>query len=159
MELYKTNFMRADDDILNDIRTELQWDDRLDGANVTTEVAHGHVLLTGNVNSYPKLVYVEEAVRRIQGVRTVTNQLRVTIPRENKRNDKDIERSVKDIIKWNSSIDENKMTVNVVDAWVTLEGEADWEYQRSKARLLTQDVVGVRGITNLIKVRSDSAAA
>jgi osmotically-inducible protein OsmY len=89
----------------------------------------------------------------------VTNQLRVVIPRELKRNDKEIERSVKDIIKWNSSIDENKITVSVVDAWVTLEGEANWEYQRSKARLLTQDIVGVRGITNLIKVRSDSAAA
>jgi hypothetical protein len=49
--------------------------------------------------------------------------------------------------------------VSVKDAWVILEGEADWEYQRSKAGLLTQDIAGVRGITNLIKVRSDSAAA
>jgi osmotically-inducible protein OsmY len=151
--------MRTDTDIQNDIRTELQWDARLDGSNIITEVAQGHVLLTGNINSYTKLVFAEEAVRRVHGVLTVSNQLKVIIPEGSKRSDDDIERSVTSTIAWNSSIDRNKISVSVKDGWVTLEGEADWEYQRSKAGLLTQDIVGVRGITNLIKVRSDSAAA
>jgi osmotically-inducible protein OsmY len=151
--------MRPDDDILNHIRTELQWDQRLDGALITTEVINGQVLMSGNVNSYAKSVYAEEAVRRVTGVKAVNNQLQVIIPQEHKRSDAEIERLVKNTIKWNSSIAEDQLSISVKDAWVTLGGEVLWEYQRSKARLLTQDIVGVRGITNLIKVRSDSAAA
>jgi osmotically-inducible protein OsmY len=44
--------------------------------------------------------------------------------------------------------------VKVDSGWVYLEGEADWEYEREAAYNNVKDLVGVRGVTNNIKLKA-----
>ena len=47
---------------------------------------------------------------------------------------------------------ENKIRVKVEDGWVTLEGYVEWAFQRNAARLMVEDLLGVVGIINNIKI-------
>ena len=69
-----------------------------------------------------------------------------------KRNDADIAEVVLNALKWHSSVNEDKIKVKVEDAWVTLEGETEWEFQKTEARKAVESLFGVRGISNNLKV-------
>ncbi|MCE3260110.1 MAG: hypothetical protein K0S12_1751, partial [Bacteroidetes bacterium] len=70
------------------------------------------------------------------------------------RSDSEIKKTAVKGITWNSSIDENHIQVEVKDGWVTLRGEVEHEYQKTKARNIAEDIIGVRGVTNLIHVNT-----
>jgi osmotically-inducible protein OsmY len=148
--------MRTDTKIKADVEAELQWDARLNGSEIAVTVADGHVMLSGNVSSYPKKLNAEKAARRVAGVLSVNNLLVVSIPEASRKSDEEIARSVENSIKWNSSIDDKRINVTVKDGCVTLEGKVDWAYQSSKARFLAEDITGVRAVANLITVVSNS---
>ena len=40
------------------------------------------------------------------------------------------------------------------DAWVTLEGTVDWQFQKEAAEDSVQNLMGVKGVTNLIQVKA-----
>jgi osmotically-inducible protein OsmY len=148
--------MKTDLEIQNDIRAELEWDSRLNDSPINAIVLNGHVILSGSVNSYPKKINAEKVARKVVGVKSVDNELEINIPENFQRTDDEIAKSVKNMIKWNTSTDENRINVKVKSGWVILEGEVNWEYQRSKARILAEDISGVKGVTNLITIVSHS---
>ena len=41
----------------------------------------------------------------------------------------------------------------VKDGWLTLEGHAEWEYQRNRAEAAVRRLRGVKGISNLITLK------
>ena len=43
--------------------------------------------------------------------------------------------------------------MTVSKGWVTLKGEVEWQYQRRDAEWAVRRLTGVRGVTNLIKVK------
>ncbi|MCD6017772.1 MAG: hypothetical protein K0S53_893 [Bacteroidetes bacterium] len=73
------------------------------------------------------------------------------------KDDIDLKKSVMNIIKWNSSIDETKIRIKVKNGWVTLDGVVDLDFKRLKAGLLARDINGVTGVTNLITVSNNSS--
>lgn len=73
------------------------------------------------------------------------------------KDDIDLKKSVMNIIKWNSSIDETKIRIKVKNGWVTLDGVVDMDFKRLKAGLLARDINGVTGVTNLITVSTISS--
>ncbi|MDF2450765.1 MAG: hypothetical protein K0S26_269 [Bacteroidota bacterium] len=73
------------------------------------------------------------------------------------KDDIDLKKSVMNIIKWNSSIDETKRRLKVKNGWVTLDGDGDLELQRLTAGLLSRDINGGTGVTNLITVSNNSS--
>jgi osmotically-inducible protein OsmY len=151
--------MRADSEIKKEIQDELKWDSRLNESGIEVDVKDGHVILSGSVGSYPAKIRAGESVGKIGGVRSVSNVLMVDIPLSDIRSDKDIKETIANAIKWNSSIPKDMIRVDVKAGLVELSGHVNWEYQRSKARSLAEDITGVVGVTNLIKVRSNPANA
>lgn len=73
------------------------------------------------------------------------------------KDDIDLKKSVMNIIKWNSSIDETKIKITVKNGWVTLDGIVDMDFKRLKAGLLARDINGVTGVTNNITVSNNSS--
>ena len=59
-------------------------------------------------------------------------------------------------MKSNWSVSKDKVTVNVEDGWVTLEGELPWNYQKEAAKSAVNYLTGVKGVTNNIKIKSES---
>jgi osmotically-inducible protein OsmY len=148
--------MRTDAQIEKEVKEELAWESRVNGAYIEVQVQQGVVTLSGSIDSLSRKHDSEVAAIRVHGVTDVINNLEVKIPEATKRNDAEIERAILNAIIWNSSIDESKIRVKVKNGWVTLEGEVPWEYQKSRAKNLAADKHGVTGITNLIKVVPNS---
>jgi osmotically-inducible protein OsmY len=72
------------------------------------------------------------------------------------KTDYELTKAVIESIRWNSTIQEGRIEVIVKHGWATLAGVVDWQYQKSKAKLLAGDIAGIVGVTNLITVRSPS---
>ncbi len=142
--------MRSDSEIEQDVSHELEWESRYNDLKINVEVNDGCVSLSGIVDSYPKKMEAERAAMRVAGIIWVNNNIVVKIT--DKKSDAEIKTAAIRAIKWNTTIDENKINVKVEKGWVTLEGTVTWEYQKSKARNLAEDVIGVIGVTNLISI-------
>jgi osmotically-inducible protein OsmY len=116
-------------------------------------VKDGIVTLTGSVDSYLKRWAAEEAALRVRGVKGVANEIEVRLPSSSQRTDADIAAAAVRAIEWDAFVPTDNVKVKVSKGWVTLEGEVDWPFERDDAEWAVRRLTGVRGVTNLIKVR------
>ena len=94
----------------------------------------GAVTLTGHVPSYAEKLAAARAAERVYGVKAVANDLKVQLSRA-PRDDSDIARAIAHILEWNVQIPEGKVHARVENGWVTLDGEADYAYQKREAEV------------------------
>jgi osmotically-inducible protein OsmY len=147
----------SDSDIHKDVADELRWDPSLQGDDIAVAVRDGVVTLAGYVRSYLDKWRAERVATRVKGVKAVANDLEVKLPSSSTRSDPEIARAAVDALKWNISVPHERVKVKVEDAWVTLEGDVDWYYQREAADRAVRSLTGVKGVTNLISVRARPA--
>lgn len=145
--------MKTDYEIQKDVMDELKWQPLLNSTEIGVAVKNGVVTLTGNVDTYAKKIAAEKAAKKVAGVKAVAEEIDVKYLSGAKKTDTEIAESILNSLKWNSSVNEEKIKIKVEDGWVTLEGDADWEFQKIKARNAIENLNGVRGITNLIQVK------
>ncbi len=144
--------MKTDSEIQKDVMDELNWEPILTATEIGVAVKNGIVTLSGAVDSYAKKVAAEKAAKRVAGVKAVAEDIEVKISGTGKRNDTEIAEAVLNELKWHSSVQEDKIKIKVENGWVTMEGEVDWEFQRSAVNKVVENLVGVSGIINNIKV-------
>ena len=145
--------MRSDADIKRDVEDELRWDPDVDPTDIGVAVKDGVVTLTGFVRSYYQKWEAEIAAKRVAGVVGVANDLEVRLPGVDERPDPEIARDAVAEIRIQLPVSADNIRVVVKDGWVTLEGEVEWNYQREIAENAVRPLRGVRGISNLIKVK------
>jgi osmotically-inducible protein OsmY len=145
--------VRTDADIQRDVLEELKWDARVQPNEIGVSVKDGIVALTGWVDSYTKRWAAEEAALRVRGVKGVVNEIEVRLPGSSQRTDEDIARAALRALEWDAFIPVDGVKVTVSKGWVTLEGEVDWEFEREDAERVVRRLTGVRGVTNLIRVK------
>ena len=144
--------MRTDSEIRADVIRELQWDPQVTGANaIGVAVQDGAVVLTANVGSYAEKVAAMKAATRVYGVTAVADEIRVHLSGES-RDDADIAQDIAHILEPNTQVPAGKVHARVRRGWVTLDGQADYEYQRREVERMVRHVRGVIGITNNITV-------
>ena len=90
---------KTDNQLKQDIETELRWDPAVHSAQIGVSVDKGAVSLLGTVDTYPQKWAAEDATKRVSGVRTVAQDLKVKILGEHKRNDSDIAAAVQSALK------------------------------------------------------------
>ncbi|MEA2868129.1 MAG: hypothetical protein QOE39_2844 [Bradyrhizobium sp.] len=145
--------MKSDEEIERDVREELKWDPDLDASDIAVSVKDGVVTLAGFVKSYSDRLEAEGAAKRVAGVRAVANDLEVRLPAIDQRPDPDIARDAVAALKSELPISHDRIKVVVKDGWVTLEGAAEWQYQKTTAENAVRKVKGVKGVTNVIQVK------
>ena len=148
---------RTDTDIQRDVIAELRWDPSLRDDDVAVAVRDGVVTLAGYVDSYANKWKAERIAARVKGVRAVANSLDVKLPTSSERPDPDLARAVVDALKWNVNVPADRIKARVEKGWVTLEGDADYSYQKEAAERAVRWLTGVKGVTNLITVRARPA--
>jgi osmotically-inducible protein OsmY len=144
---------RTDTEIQKSVLAELQWDARVQPNEVGVSVKDGVVTLSGYVDSYLKKWAAEEAAHRVKGVKAVANDIEVRLPAFAERTDADIAAAVVRALEWDAFIPIDKVDVTVAKGWVTLEGDLEYQYQKEEAERAARRITGVRGVTNLIKVK------
>ncbi|MGZ3883594.1 MAG: BON domain-containing protein [Bacteroidia bacterium] len=145
--------MKTDAQLQKDVMDELNWQPSLTASEIGVAVKNGVVTLTGSVDTFAKKVRAENAARRVAGVKAVAEDIEVRLGFESKKTDAEIAAAVLNALKWHSSVKEDKIKVEVEKGWVTLSGEAEWEFQRDSARLMVENLTGVTGISNNITVK------
>ena len=130
----------------------LDWDPSLDASDVGVSVEDGVVALRGNVSSYAEKGGAERAALHVYGTRAVANELNVRLLAAYERSDADIAQAAVAALKWNTLVPADHVTVAVSNGWLSLGGTVDWQYQRNAAAKAVQNMIGVKGITNDIRV-------
>jgi osmotically-inducible protein OsmY len=145
--------MRTDAEIERDVKEELRWDPDLDASDIAVSVKNGVVTLTGFAKSFTDKLEAEAAAKRVAGVVGVANDIQVSLPTSDERPDPEIARDAVAAIKSQLPISAEKIKVIVKNGWVTLEGEAEWQYQRTTAESAVRRIKGVKGIINSILLK------
>lgn len=140
-----------------DVLQELKFEPSIDAAGIGVTTKDGIVSLRGSVKSYAEEYTAVHAAERVAGVKAVTDELTVDLPSTHVRNDEDIAAAVLHTLKWDILVPNDCIKVKVADAWVTLDGEVDFNYQKTAAENAVRNLTGVRGVTNLIAIKKTAA--
>jgi len=111
------------------------------------------VTLSGHLPSHAEKYAVERAVQRVYGVKALAIELTVKLPFDNQRTDADIALAAERALQWNVLVPDGKIRPMVEKGWLSLNGEVEWDYQRSAAEVAVRNLMGVTGVSNLVKVK------
>ena len=76
---------------------------------------------------------------------------------EGQARDAEIAAAILESIQWLTTISPDTIQIGVEQGWVNLEGILDWGHQRDTLAEIIRRVPGVKGIKNLIRLKSDLA--
>jgi osmotically-inducible protein OsmY len=144
--------MRTDSDVKRDVEDELKYDASVDSSDIGVSVKSGVVALTGFVHGYSQKLQAEADAKRVSGVLGVANDIEVRVASVDARPDPEIARDVIAQIKLELPYSHESLKAVVKKGWVTLEGNAEWNYQRAAAESAALRVNGVLGVSNFIKL-------
>lgn len=130
------------------ILEELEFKPEIDSASIGVAVDNGVVTLSGHVSSYAQKVSAERAVKGINGVRAVAEEIQVRLEKGAGTADDTIATRALNIISWSADIPDGDIQVIVQNGWITLEGEVDWQYQKETVERAVRKLSGVVGVDN-----------
>jgi osmotically-inducible protein OsmY len=144
--------IRTDSEIKRDVEEELKYDAGVDSTDIGVAVKNGVVSLTGFIPSYSQKLQAEMDAKRISGVMAVANDLEVRLASADSRPDPEIARDLVAQLKFELPYSHESVKSVVKGGWVTLEGDLEWNYQRTRAENTALRVKGVLGVSNHIKL-------
>ena len=150
---------KTDTELKTDVLAELKYEPGVNITDIGVLVKDGAVTLNGYATSYGEKWNAVSATKRVAGVRAIADDIVVKLPTSLTRSDGDIAAAAANQISWGTSIPNKAVNIVVRDGWLTLEGELEWGYQRSDAQENVQYLAGVKGVSNLITIKSPLSAA
>ena len=148
----------TDKELRQHVQVALDWDPSVDATDIGVAVDGGVVTLRGTVASFSQRMAGERIALGIYGVKAVANDLVVHLPSDVVRTDTEIAQAVVAVLKWNTVVPGDRVSVSVHDGWVTLCGVVQWFHQKDAAERAVQDLSGVKGVLNNIVVSPDVEA-
>lgn len=150
---------KTDSDIKSDVLIELKYEPSVKTTDIGVLVKDGAVTLTGFTTTYGEKWDAVRATKRVSGVRAVADDIKVKLASSHDRTDGEIAASAADHLEWSTSVPNDKVDITVQDGWVTLAGKLEWWYQKNAAENAVIFLTGVKGVTNLITIKSKAAAS
>jgi osmotically-inducible protein OsmY len=83
----------------------------------------------------------------------VANDIEVRLRNVDEKSDPEIAREAVAAIKSQLPYSWENIKVVVKDGWINLEGEVEWQFQRDTAEKTLRRMRGVKGVSNLIKLK------
>ena len=145
--------MKTDAQIQKDVMDQLKWEPYLTASEIGVAVKNGVVTLSGQVSSYSKKIAAENAAKKIKGVKAIAEDIQIGVSAMNDKSDTEVATAVVNALKWHTGVQDEKVKIKVENGIVKLDGEVDWEYQKSNAKTAIENLSGVRSVINLISVK------
>ncbi len=142
------------------VEAELDWEPAVHNASaIGVGVTRGVTTLSGHVGTYAEKWASERAAERVSGVTALVSELDVHLPSSLERTDEDIAQAAVNAVKWSASIPRDSIRVAVSKGWLTLDGAVQWQFQRDAAEEAVRHLNGVRGVSNLISLKTPISKA
>lgn len=148
--------MKNNSELQKDVQNAIKWEPSMHAAEIGVTAKDGVITLSGTVDSYSKKLNAENAAKKVKGVKAVAEDITIDYGISFKKNDTEIAKDILNAWKYNWEVPEDKIQVKVENGWVKLEGEVPWKYQEEATSDAIKNLSGVRGITNLIRVKSET---
>jgi len=151
--------MRSNAELQQDVQDAIKWQPLLNAAEIGVTAKNGVVSLTGVVDSYGKKSEAEDAAKNVAGVTAVVEKIEVKFPNSWSKTNAEIATAVLDALKERWDVPNDKIKVKVEAGWITLTGELTWNYQKEAAESAIKYLMGVKGVTNEITIKSETQNA
>ncbi|WP_199139796.1 BON domain-containing protein [Pedobacter sp. ASV12] len=145
--------MKSDAEIQKDVLAELKWQPSLSSAEIGVAVKNGVVTLSGQVESFIKKATAERAAKNIAGVKAVAEDIEVRMPAKSAKSDTEIAMAILRALEWNSAVQHERIKIKVENGVVRLDGEAEWDFQRTQAKKAIEKLAGVKTVLNFITLK------
>jgi osmotically-inducible protein OsmY len=145
--------MKTDVELKSDVLAKLEYEPGVKVEDIGVSIKDGIVTLNGAVSSYAEKLAAARAVKRVAGVRGLAEDLAVEVPESAWRTDSEIAAAALQAIGRASTVPEGSVKVMVRQGSLTLEGAVDGWHQKTAAEEAVRHLAGVRGVTNLIRLR------
>lgn len=143
-----------DDTILRQrVLDALEFEPSIDAAHIGVAAEDGVVTLTGHLPTYAQKVTAEEVALAVKGVRAIAEEIEVHPIDNLTTSDEEIAKRAVHMLDWNTSVPKASVQAKVSNGWVILNGEVDWHFQKEAAAATVRPLYGVKGVTNLIKLK------
>jgi osmotically-inducible protein OsmY len=158
MPTKEKRIMKTDTQLQSDVIAELSWEPSIHSEEIGVEVKGGVVTLAGHVGTYSEKLEAERAAMRVFGVKALAVEIDVRLAGVNARTDGDIARTVENVLQWTTVLPKDLVKIKVENGWVTLSGEVNWEFQRKAAADAIRNLMGVKGVYDLISIKPSVSA-
>jgi osmotically-inducible protein OsmY len=147
--------MKHNESLQKEVQEAIKWEPLLHAAEIGVTAKDGIITLTGVVDSYSKKFEAETAAQKVKGVKIVVEKIEVVMGNSVTTTDEEIASEILVAFKKNYEIPSSDVKVRVEKGWVTLEGEVKWYYQKEASKKVIVKLLGVRGVTNDITIKSE----
>lgn len=144
--------MKTDSQIQNEVIDAISRTDADLATAIAVAVRAGVVSLDGEVPSLAKRTSAVNAASTIHGVVSVANDIVVRLPEDQRRTDVDIAEDAVNALIRDTDVPDKTIKVRVQDRWIWLVGEAETEHQRRAAERAVENIAGVKGISNVVRL-------
>jgi osmotically-inducible protein OsmY len=141
----------SNDELRFDVEEELLWEPRVDNDAIAVSTDDGDVTLRGTVGSFREKREAANAAKRVYGVKSVDNELRVRLLDGFGRDDADLRGAVLQALMLDAIVP-SSIDASVTDGIVTLKGTAPYNYQRAEADFVAGNVPGVIGLDDEVEL-------
>jgi len=145
--------MKTNEELQRDVQNAIKWEPQLHAAEIGVTAKDGVITLMGSVDAYFKKVEAENAAKNVDGVKAVVEEIEIKYSNSAK-SDQDIANDALKALIDNWNVSEEKIQLKVEKGWVTLEGYVTWNYQKEAAEKSIGHILGVKGVTNHIKIKA-----
>ena len=145
--------MRTDKELQRDVIDEINWTPALRDEEIGVAVKDGVVTLSGDVSNYVKKYDAERAAEKVHGVKAVAVDINVKLPSSSFHSDTVIAHEALNALKWDVQVPDDKIKLRVEDGRIIMDGEVEWQYQRSAAERAVRYLSGVKSVSNFINVK------
>ena len=146
--------MKTDEILRQDVSISLRWEPQIAACDIKVIANNGVVTLNGIVHYFSKKIEAEDIAKKVAGVKSIINLIELTTNSWEEKKDIEITVEILNAFLWNWNSLNDTIKVNVLNAWVTLSGELEWNYQKEAAREAVANLIGVKGINNNIMITS-----
>ena len=140
---------RTDTDIAHAVRHALEWNVFVPEEHIRSTVADGWVTLEGTVDYWSQREDADEAVRRLAGVRGVTNKIEVTPP---KVLPADVRAAIENALERQAEREARRIDLTVQDDRVSLSGVVHSWTEREAVVGAAKGTRGVRNVEDHLRI-------
>jgi osmotically-inducible protein OsmY len=148
--------MNTDEQIRMEIMEQFRRERNLTGSKLVVTVRNGKIILSGYVDSYPKRLIAEMAVRKVSAGLVIIDEIQVANLPAN-RTDAEITADIFTVLRRHMRYGLEPVKINVENGIVKLEGHVKWNFQRQNIQSAIEGIRGVLEVHNLISIESQNS--